>query len=88
MRIRTPNIDRLATEGIRFNNYYSGGPVCAPSRCSLLTGLHTGRLMSLTAACVVAWIPPIRSLMSPWAPEVRCARAFYAGKLRNPPAIR
>jgi len=42
-RIRTPNIDRLATEGIRFNNYYSGGPVCAPSRCSLLTGLHTVR---------------------------------------------
>jgi len=45
------------------------------------------RLVSLTAACVVAWIPPIRFLMSRWAPEVRCARAFYAGKLRNPPAI-
>ena len=40
-RIRTPNIDRLATEGIRFTNYYSGSPVCAPSRCSLLTGLSS-----------------------------------------------
>jgi arylsulfatase len=41
-RIRTPNIDRLAAEGIRFTQYYSGSPVCAPSRCVLLTGKHTG----------------------------------------------
>jgi arylsulfatase A len=41
-KIRTPNIDRLAAEGIRFTNHYSGSPVCAPSRCSLFTGLHTG----------------------------------------------
>jgi arylsulfatase len=41
-KIRTPNIDRLAAEGVRFTNHYSGSPVCAPSRCSLLTGLHTG----------------------------------------------
>ena len=41
-KIRTPNLDRLATEGMRFTNFYSGSPVCAPSRCVLLTGLHTG----------------------------------------------
>jgi arylsulfatase len=41
-KIRTPNIDRLAAEGIRFTRHYSGSPVCAPSRCVLLTGLHTG----------------------------------------------
>lgn len=41
-RIRTPNIDRLAAEGMRFTQYYSGSPVCAPSRCVLLTGRHTG----------------------------------------------
>ena len=41
-KIRTPNIDRLAAEGMRLTNHYSGSPVCAPSRCSLLTGLHTG----------------------------------------------
>lgn len=41
-RIRTPNIDRLAGEGMRMTQYYSGSPVCAPSRCVLLTGKHTG----------------------------------------------
>jgi len=41
-RIRTPNIDRLAKEGVRLTDHYSGSPVCAPSRAVLLTGLHTG----------------------------------------------
>ena len=41
-RIKTPNIDTLAAEGIRFNQFYSGSPVCAPSRCSLMTGKHGG----------------------------------------------
>jgi arylsulfatase A len=41
-KIRTPHIDRLAAEGTRFTQAYSGSPVCAPSRCVLLTGLHTG----------------------------------------------
>ncbi len=41
-RIRTPRIDRLATEGIRFTQAYAGSTVCAPSRCVLMTGLHTG----------------------------------------------
>jgi arylsulfatase len=41
-KIRTPNIDRLAAEGMKFTNHYSGSNVCAPSRCSLMTGLHTG----------------------------------------------
>lgn len=40
--IRTPNVDRLAAEGMRFTSHYSGSPVCAPSRSVLLTGLHTG----------------------------------------------
>src|SRR5215831_19132486 len=41
-RIRTPNIDRLAAEGMRFTAHYSGNNVCAPSRCVLMTGLHPG----------------------------------------------
>lgn len=41
-KIRTPSIDRIASEGVRFTQHYSGSPVCAPSRCVLLTGLHTG----------------------------------------------
>ena len=40
--IRTPNIDRLAGEGMKFTQFYAGSPVCAPSRCVLLTGKHTG----------------------------------------------
>jgi arylsulfatase A len=41
-KIRTPNIDRLATEGMRFTDHYSGSNVCAPSRCVLMTGKHPG----------------------------------------------
>jgi arylsulfatase A-like enzyme len=41
-RIRTPNIDRMAAQGMRFTQCYAGCTVCAPSRCSLMTGLHTG----------------------------------------------
>jgi len=40
--IKTPNIDRIAAEGIRFTQFYCGSPVCAPSRCVLMTGKHTG----------------------------------------------
>ncbi len=40
--IQTPSIDRLAAEGIRFTQHYAGSTVCAPSRCALMTGLHTG----------------------------------------------
>lgn len=40
--IRTPHIDRLAAEGLRFTHVYAGATVCAPSRCVLMTGLHTG----------------------------------------------
>ncbi len=41
-KIRTPHLDRMAEEGMRFTQHYSGSPVCAPSRCVLLTGMHTG----------------------------------------------
>jgi arylsulfatase A-like enzyme len=41
-RIQTPNIDRLAKEGLRFTDFYAGCTVCAPSRCVLMTGYHTG----------------------------------------------
>ncbi|MFL3659687.1 MAG: sulfatase-like hydrolase/transferase [Opitutales bacterium] len=41
-RINTPHIDRMAAEGMRFTNAYSGFTVCAPSRSVLVTGQHTG----------------------------------------------
>src|SRR6266478_3253018 len=40
--IQTPNIDRLAAEGMRFTQVYAGDTVCALSRCALMTGKHTG----------------------------------------------
>lgn len=40
--IATPRLDELAAEGLRFTHAYAPSPVCAPSRCSLLTGLHSG----------------------------------------------
>jgi len=41
-QIRTPNLDRMAAEGMKFTDFYAGSTVCAPSRCVLMTGLHTG----------------------------------------------
>ncbi|HZN36843.1 MAG TPA: sulfatase-like hydrolase/transferase, partial [Pirellulaceae bacterium] len=41
-KIRTPNIDQLAKDGLRLTQHYSGNAVCAPSRCVLMTGLHPG----------------------------------------------
>jgi arylsulfatase A-like enzyme len=40
--VQTPTLDRLAQEGLRFTQCYAGCTVCAPSRCALMTGLHTG----------------------------------------------
>lgn len=41
-KIRTPNLDKMAKEGMRFTQHYTSTPVCAPARCALLTGKHTG----------------------------------------------
>ncbi len=40
--IKTPHLDRLAAEGMRFTRHYAAAPVCAPSRAALMTGYHTG----------------------------------------------
>src|SRR5947209_11018764 len=41
-KIKTPNLDQLASRGMRFTQFYAGSTVCAPSRCVLMTGKHTG----------------------------------------------
>lgn len=41
-KIKTPNLDRMAAEGMRLTQFYAGAPVCAPSRCVLMTGKHLG----------------------------------------------
>ena len=43
-QIRTPRLDALAAQGVRFTQFYAGGTVCAPSRAVLMTGLHTGHV--------------------------------------------
>lgn len=53
---KTENIDRLASEGIRFTDFYTTSPVCSPARASLLTGLNSGRC-------------PIRELADPYLPD-------------------
>jgi arylsulfatase A-like enzyme len=40
--IKTPNLDKLASEGIKLTQFYSGSTVCAPSRAALMSGKHTG----------------------------------------------
>jgi arylsulfatase A-like enzyme len=47
-KIRTPALDRLAREGMRFTNAYAGAPVCMPSRCTLMLGKHTGHTPNRT----------------------------------------
>ncbi len=41
-KFETKNLDQMAAEGMRFTDHYAGSTVCAPSRCALMTGLHTG----------------------------------------------
>ena len=41
-KIKTPNLDQLAKEGIKFTQHYTSAPVCAPARCMLMTGKHSG----------------------------------------------
>jgi arylsulfatase A-like enzyme len=41
-KIKTPNLDRMAAQGMLFKQAYAGSTVCAPSRCALMTGKHTG----------------------------------------------
>lgn len=43
-KLKTPNIDRIGREGMRFNNHYSGNTVCSPSRAVLMTGQHPGHV--------------------------------------------
>jgi len=59
--LSTPHIDRLAAEGTRFTQAYSGSPVCAPSRGVLMTGLHTGH------ARIRENMPRVGGILEPFA---------------------
>src|SRR5213078_2431623 len=48
--IRTPNIDRLHSDGVKFTDFYANGPVCTPTRCGLMTGRYQQRIGGLELA--------------------------------------
>ena len=52
-KIQTPNIDKIAQEGVRFTDCYSGSTICAPSRSVLMTGQHTGHTRVRGNMCTV-----------------------------------
>src|SRR4051794_24134895 len=56
--IRTPNLDRMAAEGMRFTDFYAGSSVCTPSRAALLTGRYAPRS---GMACIK------RRVLFPWS---------------------
>ena len=70
-KIRTPNLDRMAAEGMRFTHAYVGGIVCAPSRCTLMTGLHTGHARIRGNLIAPAALTPEQQLgvRRGWRPE-------------------
>ena len=54
-KIRTPHIDQLAAEGMRFSQFYTGAPVCGPARCTLMTGMHAGHAYVRSNSEVGTW---------------------------------
>lgn len=44
LHVKTPHLDKMSAEGMRFTQVYAGSPVCAPTRCSLMTGKHSGHM--------------------------------------------
>jgi len=54
-KIQTPYIDRLAAEGMRFRQYYTGSAVCAPARCNLMTGKHGGHAYVRNNSEIGSW---------------------------------
>jgi arylsulfatase len=58
--IKTPRIDELAREGVRFTDFHCGAPVCAPSRCVLMTGRHPGHAAIRNNRSVPKLLPELR----------------------------
>lgn len=73
----TPNIDRLASEGLKFTDHYSGNTVCSPSRAVLMTGLHSGHcyLRGNTSGERGAQLDPNRTVL----PEIFKAAGYMTG---------
>jgi arylsulfatase A-like enzyme len=72
-KIRTPNLNKLASEGMRFTQHYSGNAVCAPSRCVLMTGKHPGH----------AWIRNNREVQPEGQPPLASSEVTIAEALKT-----
>lgn len=68
-KIETPNIDKLAAEGMRFTQFYSGSAVCAPSRCNIMTGKHGGHAYIRNNGEIKDKVPGIFGGQSPILPN-------------------
>jgi arylsulfatase A len=86
-RIRTPHLDRMAAEGVRFTHFYSANPVCSPSRASLLTGRYPTRVgvpRVLNPKDTVG-LPPdettLAELIKPQGYQTFCAGKWHLGHL-------
>ena len=71
-RAKTPAVDRLATEGMRFTQFYVASPICSPSRCALITGQYPGRwrINSFLSSRDENWHRRIADWLDPKAPSV------------------
>jgi len=76
-RVRTPNLDRLASQGVNFGNAYSGNPVCVPARASLMSGMYASDVGSYCNST------PFDGRVPTWANRLRQAgyRCWASGKL-------
>ena len=76
-KIKTPHIDRLAKNGMKFTNFYAGSTVCAPSRCVLMTGLDTGQIAG-TCQWKTSWRRSIAPMsMGRSSPTANCLTARW-----------
>jgi len=75
-KFETPNIDRLATEGLKFTDHYSGNTVCSPSRAVLMMGIHSGRIfLRGNLKGEKGWLDPERTVL----PELFRAAGYATG---------
>ncbi|AEV86051.1 N-acetylgalactosamine 6-sulfate sulfatase [Actinoplanes sp. SE50] len=85
--IKTPNLDRLASSGVRFTQAYSGGAVCSPTRMSLYTGRYPGRLPGglpepIAAPSPTAGLPPEHPTLASLLKKAGYTTAMF-GKWHN-----
>jgi len=79
----TPNIDRLASQGMRFTNAYAAAPVCSPSRASIMTGKHPARLHLTNFLVGQQWPEKSRLWPVKWTRELPSEEVSIAATLRN-----